>query len=309
MKTCEKCKKELLETYFEKQGDNLRKKCKLCRKEELKVRREQIKELNANRLEFIEEKQCRVCSEIKPRESFNRKGHTKDGLDSACKECYTKIRKPKEQKRPKQTPLTKFCEKCSTEKSSTHFKKTNRAKDGLYSICIDCWKPCEWNSEKQKQSEKRYCEKNKEKLQEKWKRRSMKLQCILKQRLSARIKSAFNLQSLRKNAKTYEYIGCSYDFLKKWFEFQFKDGMSWETMGKWHIDHVKPCESFDLTNEKESNECFNWKNLRPCWAEENQKKSSHIIPELIESHIQLANNFMKSHYQTILVTEIAAPSN
>ena len=45
--------------------------------------------------------------------------------------------------------------------------------------------------------------------------------------------------------------------------------MTFDNYGEWHIDHVKPCSSFDLTNEQEIYECFNWKNIRPCWKKLN----------------------------------------
>ena len=42
----------------------------------------------------------------------------------------------------------------------------------------------------------------------------------------------------------------------------------------WHIDHIKPCASFDLSDPKQQLKCFNYKNLQPLWAEENIKKSN-----------------------------------
>jgi hypothetical protein len=53
----------------------------------------------------------------------------------------------------------------------------------------------------------------------------------------------------------------------------FKPGMSWDNHGKWHIDHIKPCCSFDLTTEKSQKECFHFSNLQPIWAEDHYQKS------------------------------------
>lgn len=40
--------------------------------------------------------------------------------------------------------------------------------------------------------------------------------------------------------------------------------MSWDNRGKyWHIDHIKPCSSFNLEKQEEIFRCFNWTNLRP----------------------------------------------
>ena len=80
---------------------------------------------------------------------------------------------------------------------------------------------------------------------------------------------------LKKNIKsktTMKLVGCSIEKLKQRLESQFKLGMSWDNYGKWHIDHIRPCASFDLTKKSEQHKCFNWKNLQPLWAEENLSK-------------------------------------
>jgi len=59
-------------------------------------------------------------------------------------------------------------------------------------------------------------------------------------------------------------------------EKQFKPGMNWEnySLYGWHIDHIRPCASFDLTKEEEIQKCFHYSNLQPLWAEENLKKAA-----------------------------------
>ena len=51
-------------------------------------------------------------------------------------------------------------------------------------------------------------------------------------------------------------------------------GMSWDNMGKWHLDHIKPCKTFDLSKQEEQLKCFNYKNIQPLWATDNLKKGS-----------------------------------
>lgn len=72
-------------------------------------------------------------------------------------------------------------------------------------------------------------------------------------------------------------IGCSIEELKQYLEKQFKEGMTWDNYGEWHIDHIIPCAAFDLTKEEEQLKCFNYTNLQPLWAEENEKKGDKII--------------------------------
>ena len=77
-------------------------------------------------------------------------------------------------------------------------------------------------------------------------------------------------------------IGCSVTKLLKHLEDQFyqhpQSGeiMTWENYGVhgWHVDHIRPCASFDLEDEKQQLECFNYKNLQPLWADENLSKSA-----------------------------------
>ena len=40
----------------------------------------------------------------------------------------------------------------------------------------------------------------------------------------------------------------------------------------WHLDHIRPCESFDLLDDKQLYVCFNWRNYQPLWGLENLEK-------------------------------------
>ena len=75
-----------------------------------------------------------------------------------------------------------------------------------------------------------------------------------------------------------ELIGCSFDYLKNHLECQFDDEMSWCNWGMkgWHIDHIIPCASFDLTNPEEQQICFHYSNLQPLWARDNMSKGSKV---------------------------------
>lgn len=52
--------------------------------------------------------------------------------------------------------------------------------------------------------------------------------------------------------------------------------MTWENYGEWHIDHIKPCASFDLNDPEQQKLCFHYTNLQPMWAKENQKKADKL---------------------------------
>ena len=67
-------------------------------------------------------------------------------------------------------------------------------------------------------------------------------------------------------------MGCSIEFLKEYLEKQFKSGMNWDNYGEWHVDHIIPCVSFDLSDPEQQKKCFYYTNLQPLWAIENLEK-------------------------------------
>jgi hypothetical protein len=46
--------------------------------------------------------------------------------------------------------------------------------------------------------------------------------------------------------------------------------------GEIHIDHIRPCSSFDLTKPKEQVKCFHYTNTQPLWAKENLSKGAKL---------------------------------
>jgi hypothetical protein len=113
---------------------------------------------------------------------------------------------------------------------------------------------------------------NKEKLSEKRKHRyksdaAHKLRVICRNRIGGALKSA-------KSIKTMDLVGCTGQELKMHLERQFKRGMSWENYGThWHVDHIVPCASFDLSKESHQIRCFHYSNLQPLKAIENLRKN------------------------------------
>lgn len=96
---------------------------------------------------------------------------------------------------------------------------------------------------------------------------NFKITCCLRSRL------IHALRGKTKSAKTLELLGCSVEYLKQHLESQFTEGMTWDNHGEWHIDHIKPCKAFDLTNPEEQKKCFHYTNLQPLWGPDNIAKS------------------------------------
>ena len=73
-------------------------------------------------------------------------------------------------------------------------------------------------------------------------------------------------------------IGCTIDQLKTYLESKFQPNMTWKNHSQfgWHIDHIIPCCSFDLTNEIQRQKCFHYTNLQPLWSTDNLIKGKKI---------------------------------
>lgn len=97
-------------------------------------------------------------------------------------------------------------------------------------------------------------------------------QCI--DRIRARINQVFRLNGYTKRSRTYEILGCSYEFLMGYIESKFQPGMSWENRSEWHIDHIIPLAS--AKTEEDVIRLNHYKNLRPLWAEDNLRKSDKM---------------------------------
>ena len=102
---------------------------------------------------------------------------------------------------------------------------------------------------------------------------------FIRLRLSTRIYCALKNQEKARRAPrnkampTMKLIGCSIEQLCAHLEFLFQPGMSWDNFGRWHVDHKRPCASFDLSTQEQQMECFHWSNLQPLWARDNLVKN------------------------------------
>jgi len=99
---------------------------------------------------------------------------------------------------------------------------------------------------------------------------------LLKKRTRCRIYKALHRKNISKSTRTVDLVGCSYAFLKEHIEKQFRDGMAWDKLGSFHIDHIRPLSSFDLTDPEQLRTAFHWTNLQPLTPEENMEKRDRL---------------------------------
>lgn len=92
--------------------------------------------------------------------------------------------------------------------------------------------------------------------------------------LRSRLRKA--LKNNVKSASTISLLGCSIEELKKHLESMFLPGMTWSnwTTNGWHIDHIKPLASFDLSDPVQQKQACNYTNLQPMWAKDNLHKGN-----------------------------------
>ena len=82
--------------------------------------------------------------------------------------------------------------------------------------------------------------------------------------------------NMNKYGHYFEILRYSPDDLIESLEKQFKDGMTWDNYGEWHVDHILPITYFKFSDvgDDEFLRCWSLENLQPMWGEENIRKSN-----------------------------------
>lgn len=250
--------------FFGRMKAGLQSWCKECKRAYYLENREVITAKNRERYrakhpnEILPDgfKRCSVCKEVRPTEHFGRSSSSKDGLRSQCKEC-----RKAQYRRDAETIKAK---------RKRHYQK-NKERILQQVAAYRQRNQCLYREYYQK-----YYSKNAERIKLNVKRaRYRRLQSDIEFRLLSNYRTRIYkaLKGIEKPARTEELIGCTIEELKAHLEKQFRPGMSWNNYGEWHVDHIRPCSSFDLTDEAQARECFHYTNLQPLWAHENIAKS------------------------------------
>jgi len=170
------------------------------------------------------------------------------------------------------------CKKC-LRKVANKWRNENKKKIKEYNKKningIKVWR--EKNKEKLKEKRLEYYEKNKERIR---KYTNRKYHNDKKYNLNNRISRAIR-KSLRGNKRGKHWedlVGYTVEQLIKSLQEKFKNGMGWNNMGKWHIDHKIPISAFNFKSpfDIDFKKCWNLKNLQPLWSLENIKKSNKL---------------------------------
>jgi hypothetical protein len=248
---------------------------------------------------------CVNCKEKLDICMFNKDKSRKNGIKIYCKNCCKqryiakKDKISKRQKERRSLDIEKYKKHARERYAKDKEKNRKKQKDYFYknyerikayrlkryreNIEVERKKRRDYynslsQESKFKKNRKNYL-RNKQKIIERSiKRRKIRLKIdpvfLLKETIKARLAGAFRRKNITKKTLSILRTGCDFDFLKKYIESKFVEGMSWENKELWHIDHIKPLSSFDLTDEEQLKEACHYTNLQPLWAYDNLSKGS-----------------------------------
>lgn len=215
-------------------------------------------------------KTCAKCKKEKDITNFVKDKNRKDGVFSYCKQCVVPLTK-------KWNDENKNNEKFKQER--LQYRQKNKNKKSIYDQQYRLK-----NLEKLKEKRHKYFQNNKTKEYEYIKRKrhkdiNFKIANNIRTRTRSAIKEDF------KTGSAVSDLGCSIEKLKQKLESMFycnpKTGeiMSWNNYGRfgWHIDHIIPLSSFDLSNRQEFLKAVHFSNLQPLWFFENLSKGKKLL--------------------------------
>jgi hypothetical protein len=185
--------------------------------------------------------------------------------------------------------ILKQCKICGEEKSLDFFRQRSKKNSHLfYNQCRQCeskkvmeWREAPHARESYRESIRKHYKNNREKKLKQnaiYRKRMIENDPSKKIERSLRSRSRQALKGAYKQDTTEKILGTSFENAKAHIESQWMEGMNWSNYGLfgWHIDHIMPLSSFDLTNEDEQRKAFHYTNLQPLWAIDNLKKSNKI---------------------------------
>jgi len=292
LKTCFKCKTEKQLEQFHKdktKKDGLMGKCKVCMKEyQKKFYKENKDIINKRNKKYREENKEKISEQVKKYRNehkekmseINKKYYeeNKEEIREYYKKYYEENKE--EIKEMNRQYYEKNKEKISEyyEENKEKIRENNKKyyEENKEKINKRAKKYREEHREKISEQNKKYREEHREKLNEYYRNRKKtdegyRISCNLRCRLNIALKGA------TKSAPTMELLGVpSIEFLRDYLEGTKVEGKDYSDA---HIDHIRPCASFDMTDPAQQRECFHYTNLQLLPALENISKGDKIVFE------------------------------
>lgn len=226
---------------------------------------------------------CTVCRESFPESCFGKDKRQKSGLKSACQPCcnaaVTKWRNNNPEKA--REAGAKF-RRDNPEKHRANSRKWyNENKEAAQKNASE-WRKS--NPDKLRDYGREYSRRwraaNPERAKESARRAAKKRREDPIRRLEDAIKNGIyrGIRGISKAGHTFDLLGYSLGELTQHLETKFKDGMTWDNYGEWHVDHIRPLVSFSYTSTEDEEFRMAWslKNLQPLWGPDNQSKGARM---------------------------------
>ena len=232
--------------------------------------------LDADTLSPVTMKRCSKCKEEKPAtaEYFHRNAKKRDGFCHQCKSCKSEYNLEYRSEN-EETLRAKRVERRAEHRDELNARSResyskHREKRRAYRMA---------NREKHHKQNKLYRQAHRERLLERAReRRRADPVAHVAGALRNRMNDVLRRIRAGKVARTEKLLGCSFATFKEYVESKFHPGMSWANHGngvnKWNLDHIKPCQAFDLSDPEQQKQCFHYTNLRPLWFIENMRKGA-----------------------------------
>ena len=193
----------------------------------------------------------------------------------------------------------KRCSSCGIISLKSIFHKSKTKNEGLTQHCKLCQKIhrkkyCNEHYDLENNRRKKYRVDNKKVNEYNKNKRESDLKLKLVCNLPSGTYKVFKSRNVRKTNKTFDLLGCSHSFVRRWNIHQLFGNMTIEKYGSvWQIDHCLPISSFNLVNENDVKKCSNWINLRSLYSTENNSKKTKTDPYLYKLQEIKANSFLK----------------
>lgn len=188
--------------------------------------------------------------------------------------------------------MTKVCVRCNIEKNIIKFHRNKSEKDGYCRWCAECFNKArrqEYRQIKQKR-DRLYYQKNSEIIKarsKKWfkenkphvmKHKKLRRKNDINYKLADYLRSRMNkaVKGNWKSGSAVSDLGCSIEEFKNYIANKFTVGMTWENYGKWHLDHIKSLNTFDLSDREQFLKAAHYTNYQPLWALDNIRKNRKI---------------------------------
>lgn len=298
-KICYTCKEEKDISLFKKDAkskDGHCYKCKAC----CSVADPELKKLKESKELLLAKgiKTCNACKEEKPIEEFLLKRNGK--YHSWCNDCR-KLKK-KEWDFKNEDHIIEYKKKTEEHriKKDIEYRESHRKELRLQASVYN-EKMRDYRKQQRLKPENRQREKERGR---KWRAENKEHTSIYfkeyyakddSKRIGRNLRHRLHkiLKGTNSALHTKDIAGCSLEFLKHHIESQFTEAMSWENYPTWHVDHIIPCNAFDLTNPIHQRACFYWKNLQPLGGAENISKNDNY-------NIEDFNNYMAWFMENVI---------